>query len=50
MKLSNKLILPVLALSLYAGSAFAGKQTSPTQPSLGNLLALSACNAIADEF
>lgn len=47
MKLSNKLFLPVLALSLVAGTAFAIKQPKPIEPSLGNLLALSACNAIA---
>lgn len=48
MKLSNKLVLPVLALSLYASSAFAvNNQKIIHQPSLGNLLALSVCNAIA---
>lgn len=47
MKLSTKLILPVLAISLIAGSAFAVKQPAPIQPSLGNLLAVSACNIAA---
>lgn len=47
-KSSNKLILPVLAISLISGSAWAlnAPRVIP-QPFLGNLLALSICHAAA---
>lgn len=47
MKLSNKLILPVLAISLISGSACAlNAPRSNPQPSRGNLIALSVCHAM----
>lgn len=46
MKLSNKLVLPVLAISLIASSAFAGRRPVIVKPSLGNLVAITICNAM----
>lgn len=46
MKFVNKLVLPVLAISLIASSAFAGRRPVIVEPSLGNLVAITICNAM----